>query len=272
MKRTASGSTVTAMAAASANATAKAFKALHRPGRPLVLANVYDRLTAQAVGELPACHALATASYAVARAHGVDDADLSLDANLAAVRPVAEVARALGKPLTVDLQDGYGGRLEEAVGRLLDLGVAGVNLEDVDKYTGALLPASTAAQRIERVLAVAVARGVPDFVVNARCDVLVHGGRLDEVLERGGRYLAAGATTVFVWGAARGVARDEVEAMVRAFDGRLNVILKRTPEGLTVQELAKLGVARISVGPALQFAAMAFYKAEAEKILATQSG
>src|SRR4051812_13248204 len=98
MKRTASG-TFTTMATVALNDTAKAFRLLHRrPGHPLVLANVYDRLTAQAVGELPGALALATASYAVARAAGVADDDLSLDANLAAVRPIAEVARALGKP------------------------------------------------------------------------------------------------------------------------------------------------------------------------------
>ena len=257
------------MATATLNDTAKAFRALHRPGHPLVLANVYDRLTAQTVGELPTCAALATASYAVARAAGLADDDLSLDANLAAVGPVAEVARALGKPLTVDLQDGYGADLEAAVGRLLDLGVVGVNLEDFDRAAGALLPSAAAADRVRRVVAVAAARGVPDFVVNARCDVLVRGGALDEVLERGARYLAAGATTVFVWGAARGVARREVAAMVEAFGGRLNVSLKRTPPGgLTVRELADMGVARISVGPALQLAAMAAYKAEAEKLLA----
>jgi 2-methylisocitrate lyase-like PEP mutase family enzyme len=56
----------------------------------------------------------------------------------------------------------------------------------------------------------------------------------------------------------------------KAFDGRLNVSLKMT-EGkgdLTVKELAEIGVARISVGPAIQFMAMEAYKTHAEKLLA----
>jgi 2-methylisocitrate lyase-like PEP mutase family enzyme len=54
---------------------------------------------------------------------------------------------------------------------------------------------------------------------------------------------------------------------VKAFDGRLNVSKKLVPDGLTVKDLAEIGVARISIGPALQFIAMAKFKEEAEKIL-----
>jgi 2-methylisocitrate lyase-like PEP mutase family enzyme len=105
-------------------------------------------------------------------------------------------------------------------------------------------------------------------VVNARCDVLVQGGEISEVLERGKKYLEAGATTVFVWGGKRGVSRAEVEQMVKVFGRRLNVSLKMSADGLTIKELAEIGVARISVGPALQFVAMKAFQSEAEKLFA----
>ncbi|KAE9365535.1 Phosphoenolpyruvate/pyruvate domain-containing protein [Stipitochalara longipes BDJ] len=250
------------------NKLAQALKSLHqRPHKPLVLANVYDILTARAVAELPSSEALATASYAVARAAGTTDDDLTLNVNLAAVQGIAAVSKEFNKPLTVDIQDAYGSQLEEAIGKLLDFGVAGVNLEDCDKETGKLYDVETAIGRIRRTLDVARKRNVPDFVVNARCDVLVLGGNMKEVVERGKKYLNAGATTVFVWGGKRGVSKAEVEQMVKEFGGRLNVSLKMTAEGLTIKELADLGVARISVGPALQLVAMKTFQQEAEKLL-----
>jgi 2-methylisocitrate lyase-like PEP mutase family enzyme len=247
-----------------ANQVAVTLKALHqRSHKPLVFANVFDILSARAVAALPAAEALATASYGVAMAAGTTDDDLVLETNLAAVKGIAAVAKEFNKPLSVDIQDAYGPQLEEAIGKLLDLGVSGVNLEDCDK-SGKLYDIDTAASRVRRVLDVARKRNVPDFVVNARCDVLIYGGALDEVLSRGKKYLDAGATTVFVWGRGRGVSTTEVEQLVKAFDGRLNVLLKQG--GLTVKELAEIGVARISVGPRLQSAGLAAYKREAETI------
>ncbi|KEF59800.1 uncharacterized protein A1O9_04648 [Exophiala aquamarina CBS 119918] len=124
-----------------------------------------------------------------------------------------------------------------------------------------------AAERVRRALAIAKKKGIPDFVVNARCDVLVQGGKLEEVLLRGKQYIAAGATTVFVWGGKRGVSRQEVQTMVNEFDGRLNVMLVMQPHGLGVAQLRELGVARISVGPQIQMKAMEAFAREAEKIL-----
>ncbi|KAN0102175.1 Phosphoenolpyruvate phosphomutase domain containing protein [Hyaloscypha variabilis] len=246
---------------------ARTLKALHQPGNPLILANVYDILSARAVASLPSSKALATASYAVAAARGITDEDLDLDNNLAAIPDIAAVATQFNKPLTVDIQDGYGDSLEKAITALIDYGVVGVNLEDCDK-NGKLYSVEEAVDRIKRTLVVAKHKNVPDFVVNARCDVLVQGGKLDEILDRGKRYLAAGATTVFVWGgSSRGVTSQEVKTMVKEFDGRLNVLLGGKPDALTIPQLRELGVARISIGPTLQIKAMKTLAQEAEKLL-----
>ena len=256
------------MAAATRNAAAATLKSLHKSGNPLILANVYDSLSARTVAALPSCNALASASYAVARANETSDDDMTLETSLSSVRGMAAVAKEFKKPLTIDIQDAYGSRLEEAIGALVGFGVAGVNLEDCDKDTGKLYSKPEAVDRIKRTLSTARHHRMPDFVVNARCDVLVKGGEFAEVLDRGKAYLAAGATTVFVWGGSqRGVSSAEVQQMVKEFGGRLNVSLKMTSDGLTVKQLAELGVARISIGPALQFVAMAAYAKEAERIL-----
>ncbi|CZR69143.1 related to carboxyphosphonoenolpyruvate phosphonomutase-like protein [Phialocephala subalpina] len=244
----------------------------HIPGKPILLTNIYDAMSARAVAALPATQALATASYAVAGAAGVKDDDMTLETNLAAVRAVSVVAKEYGLPLTIDWQDGYGDRLEEGIQKLLQLGVVGINLEDCDKDSQKMIPIAVAAERVKRVLATARAAGVDDFVVNARTDALIHDGPLSDAIERGKAYLAAGATTVFVWGGSirGGVTREEVKKLVDAFDGKLNVSLKIGEGGLSVKDLARIGVARISIGPALQFLAMKTFGDEAEKVLATR--
>ena len=232
----------------------------------MVFANVYDHLSAKTVAQIPSCQALATASYGVAMAAGTTDNDMTLEQNLAAARAVGKVAAEFKKPLTVDLQDAYGDRLEEAIKAVIDAGAVGINLEDVDKETQKFHSQEEATNRVRRALKTAKDAGVPDFAINARCDTLVHGGTIEETIERGKKYLEAGATTVFVWGGSkRGVSRNEVEQLVKAFDGRLNVSLKW--DGLTVAELSQIGVARISVGPAIQFFAMKEYETKAKEIL-----
>ncbi|KAL7953314.1 phosphoenolpyruvate phosphomutase domain-containing protein [Trichoderma compactum] len=253
--------------AAVQNALAKSFKALHASGSPLIFANIYDAVSARAVASLPSAKALATASYAVAEAAGLKDDTLTRAVNVTSARNIASAIEEFGKPLSVDFQDGYGAEFEEGVTELLKAGVVGINLEDYNGSAKKLYSISEAADRVKRVLNTANTFGIPDFVVNARCDTLVHGGNLEEVIERGRAYLAAGATTVFVWGASRGVSRDEVARLVKEFDGRLNVLLNLSG-GLTTKELAAIGVARISIGPTLQIGAMAKLQKDAEAILA----
>ncbi|CRG89738.1 hypothetical protein PISL3812_06777 [Talaromyces islandicus] len=248
--------------------TAQLFKQLHKPGQPLVLANVYDGISAREVAKSPTSKALATASYAIAQAHNTTDDDLDLETNLRACKTIADVAREFQKPLTVDLQDGYGDRLEEAVSRLVKMGVVGINLEDYDKTARELYSVETATARIRQALAAAAAQGLTNFVVNARCDGLLHGRDLSEVISRGKAYLAAGATTVFVWGRrSRTTSRQEVETLVEAFGGKLNVSLKASKDRLSIKQLAEIGVARISTGPLLQFMAMKYYGREARTLL-----
>ena len=240
-------------------------KSLHIPGQPILFTNVWDTVSARSIAPLPSCKALATASYAIAIAANTTDDALTYEENLRGIREIAKVAHEYDKPLTADIQDGYGDRLEEAIGALLDLGVAGCNLEDYDNANGRMYAEDEAAARVQRTMAVARERGEGDFVVNARCDSLHHGGDLEEVIRRGKAYLKAGATAVFVWGGKRGVSEGEVRRLVEAFQGRLSV--KLDFEGLTVRQLAEIGVARVSVGPSMQTRMMKALAQDAEALL-----
>ena len=247
------------------NTSAKSFKALHVPGNPLLLVNVHDVASARLIAALPQCTALATGSLSVALANGTEDAKLTLETQLEAAARIAAVAREhANKPLTVDLQDGYGSRLEEAVAGVIGLGAVGINLEDSLPSTGEVVTdADEAADRIRRAAAAATAAGVEDFVINARADSFFRDGDLDEAIRRSKLYLAAGATTAFIIGhQARECTRAEVQRMVAELDGRVNVILRlplpdRPTPTLTTRDLAELGVSRVSIGPQLYYAAIA---------------
>ncbi|KAI9371247.1 phosphoenolpyruvate phosphomutase-domain-containing protein [Aspergillus egyptiacus] len=235
------------------------FRNLHIPGHPLVLTNVYDGATASLIANNPATKAIATASYAIAATQNIADNDMTLAQNLASVRSIAAAISKSGLssiPLSVDIQDGYD--IIETIKEIIDLGAVGCNIEDVDNSTEQLRPLDDAVGRIELAMQTAREHGVPDFVVNARTDVLGSGGSIDDAIERGKAFLKAGANTVFVWGgpSGRGVSREEIERLVEAFDGRLNVKLVPRDGFLSIPELRQLGVARISIGPELWRAAM----------------
>ncbi|KAL2270615.1 hypothetical protein VTJ83DRAFT_2799 [Remersonia thermophila] len=239
-------------------ARAREFKAFHAPGSPLRLANVYDATSARIIGSLPGCRALASASHAVAEASGTTDEHLTLEQNLTHLAPVAAVAHELGLPLTIDLQDGYGERLEEAVCRAItELGAVGINLEDSRHEDGSMMDEDEAVERIRRSLQVAADLGVPDFVVNARSDTfLMKAGSLDESIRRGRKYLEAGATTVYViWPFDQEMLAEDVKKVVGGLDGMVNILPRKAStvqsRDFTPVDVAQLGAARISVGPLL---------------------
>ena len=257
---------------------AQELRALHVPGRPLLLTNVWDPPTASLVLKYSEARAIATASFAIAAVIGVEDDELTLEENIQAIRRIANRLAREGKastiPLTADIQDGYGARLKEAIESIIEMGVVGVNLEDSSSSGGEvnLIDADEHANRIRTVIQTAAEKGVADFVTNARTDCVMLGGSIEEAIERGRKYLDAGATTVFVWGGMeRGLRDVEVARLVEGLDGKVSVIYRQTMQNaLSVREIADLGVARISMGPGLWRTSMGTVDQELRRILSSQ--
>ncbi|MFJ4191332.1 isocitrate lyase/phosphoenolpyruvate mutase family protein [Kitasatospora sp. NPDC089509] len=241
---------------------ARLLKELHRPGAPLVLANVWDAAGARLVAGAGA-RAVATASASVSWSLGSRDGG-GADREQVLAR-TAEVVRAVDLPVTADLESGYADTpagVGETVTALLATGAVGVNLEDA-AYTP-----EQAAERIAAARAAADAAGVPLFV-NGRTDVFLRGlgepeGRLDEAVRRLRAYVEAGADGVFVPGVAD---PETIAALVEAVPAPLNVLAG--PGAPTVAELAALGVARISLGPGLAEVAYAAVRRAAEEVYAS---
>ena len=245
-------------------ARATAFKALHVPSKPLLLANVYDALSARTVASLPGCKALATASFALAQSIGKKDETLTLQDQLALVAPIAAVAAESKLPLTMDIQDGYAAsgdykKLAQVIQQFVtEFGAVGVNLEDSwhEKEGGeeTIMEEEEAMNRVETVIKAAKELGVDDFVVNARSDTFLKGGKLEESIRRAKRYLEAGATTAFIfWPRSEEMKAESVQKVIDELRGMANIGL-RLGGPFTMSDLARMGVARISVGPQLYLA------------------
>jgi len=245
---------------------ARALRDLHVRGAPLVLFNVWDAGSAREAARRGAA-AVATASWAVAAAHGTEDGErLDLDAVLANARRIVE---ATDLPTTVDVEGGYGADAEgvrRTIARLVDVGAVGCNVEDSLPGTTTLRSADEQCRRLEAARRAFDDAGVPGFL-NARTDVFLAApadadpdALVEEALARARAYAAAGADGIFVPGAA-----DEgvIGRLAAGAPLPLNVMAtdRTPPKG----RLAALGVARISHGPGpYRLAMRAFGEAAAQ--------
>ncbi|KAI7764081.1 hypothetical protein LZL87_006463 [Fusarium oxysporum] len=102
------------------NKLAQTLESLHIPSQLLIFVNVWDLASLNMVLCLNSeaskpVKAIATASWAFAASLGIKDEELTMEQNLASIRTLAATVASAGLPLSVDLQDGYGSRLREAV-------------------------------------------------------------------------------------------------------------------------------------------------------------
>jgi 2-methylisocitrate lyase-like PEP mutase family enzyme len=231
------------------SARARTLLDLHTAPEILVLANVWDVVSARVVAATPGVKALATASHSIAAAFGYEDGEnIPLDLHL---DMVGRIVAAVDLPVTMDFEAGYGDAGTTAR-RAIDAGVVGGNLEDQMK------PLDEAVASVEAVLAAGREAGI-DFVLNARTDAALRTGDapraqvIDEVVRRGRAFLAVGAPVVFVPGL---VDRDEIRTVVDALGPQKLSVISVPGVSLTTRELQDLGVARVSTGPFTQRVAL----------------
>jgi len=234
----------------------KAFRALHERGCFLI-PNPWDRGSARYLEHL-GFPALATTSAGFAFSQGLpdsgDDAVVSRDRNLAYI---ADISAAVDLPVSADFMSGYGTNPEdvgESVARCVATGVAGLSIEDATgDASGPLYDLPIAVERL-RAARQAIDRSGKDVLLTARaeCYHVGHPDPLRESLRRLQAYAAAGADVLFAPGPQTPA---DIEALVAAVAPKpLNLLVVRDI-GLRVDEIAALGVRRISVGGALALAA-----------------
>ena len=224
---------------------AELLNALHVPGTPLIVTNVWDAVTARIVASTPGVAAIATASHAVSFAHGVDDGEGLTIAQALSV--AALVSDAVDLPVSVDFEKGYSpdaAGVQANVESLIATGAVGLNIEDSTGPAKApQFPIEEAAARVAAARAAGTATGIP-VVINARVDTLAGGGEWDEAVARANAYLEAGADCIFFLGLST---EELVARAIAEVNGRISVI--GHPGGVPLARLAELGVSRVSFGP-----------------------
>jgi 2-methylisocitrate lyase-like PEP mutase family enzyme len=229
---------------------AEVFEKLHVKGNPLILFNVWDAGSALAIAESGA-KAIATGSWSVAAANGLADGEnLSLDS---VIRNIERIVKSVDLPVTIDFEGGYAtenSQLSENIKRVINAGAIGINFEDQIVGGSELYTVEEQTKRIEIIRQTAEKEGIALFV-NARTDVFLKNysdyneSHLAEAIERANAYAKAGASGFF----APGLRKAEfIKNLADESPIPLNIMV--LPDAPANNELAELGVSRISYGPA----------------------
>jgi 2-methylisocitrate lyase-like PEP mutase family enzyme len=236
------------------------FRELHEQGC-FVIPNPWDRGTAIALAAM-GFPALATTSAGVSFARGVPDTPTALGVD-AVLANIAEIVDAVDLPVNADFQAGYAADLEGLaanVRRCVATGVAGLSIEDA--HGGGLYSLDAA---VDRIRAAYSAIDGADVLLTARAECFLHGhpDPLTEAITRLQAFAEAGADVLYAPGVRT---REDIAAIVEAVRPLPVNVLMASDTGLTVNDLAELGVRRISVGSAMSRVAWGAFLSAARQL------
>ncbi len=208
--------------------------------------------------------ALATTSAGFAWSKARPDMDVPLDLMLGYIAEMVEATPDL--PVNADFENGYAGDLETLARNVklcVATGVAGFSIEDATGDPAhPLYDFDTALARI-RVARKAIDETGEDVMLTARAEAYLHGHPepLKEVIRRLEAFSEAGADVLYAPGPKT---REDIAAIVKAARGKPVNVVVFADIGMTVADLAALGVRRISIGSALAKAAFTAFDQAAE--------
>ncbi|NUR88631.1 MAG: isocitrate lyase/phosphoenolpyruvate mutase family protein [Nonomuraea sp.] len=246
---------------------AELFRELHTRGEPLLLPNPWDAGTARLLAGL-GFDALATTSLGVANALGRTRA--SRQDVLDNLRVICE---ATPLPVNADLENGYADDPEEAAAMIADAfacGAVGASIEDDSgDPRSPIYEFSLAVERVQA--AVEAVRKLPaPLVLTARAENQLYGvGGLDDTIRRLQAFEAAGADVLYAPGLRT---LDEMRAVVSSVGKPVNVVMGFADPSITLEQLAEIGVARISIGAALSRLALGAFLEGAREMQAGRFG
>lgn len=244
-----------------------AFRALHESGC-FVMPNPWDLGSARWLrGQ--GFKALATTSAGFAFTQGRADQDVPRDKMLA---HIAEMVKAVPDlPINADFENGYADTPDGVAANVklcVATGVAGLSVEDATgRAEDPLYPFELAVERV-RAARKAIDETGSGVVLTARaeCFLTGHPEALAESARRIEAYAQAGADVLYAPGPKT---REQIATIVAAAGGKSVNALVHGDFGLTVADIAALGVRRISIGGALARAAWAAF-IEATRLIAEE--
>jgi 2-methylisocitrate lyase-like PEP mutase family enzyme len=245
-------------------AKALLFRNQHHSGKLLVLPNIWDGLGAKLM-EQAGYQSIATASVATALSNGYLDGENIPFMQL--LKTVNKIATAVSLPVTVDIERGFADSsllLRENIRLLINNGAVGINIEDSYADHKRLYKIEEQCRKIKAIRDRGIQCGVP-IVINARTDIFLQKTKdnaMSQAIDRGRAFKAAGADCFYPIVMNN---YDEISRLVEEVKMPVNVLLtKSTP---SLQQLEKIGVARVSLGPNLLNHALNTMKQVAEGLL-----
>jgi 2-methylisocitrate lyase-like PEP mutase family enzyme len=223
------------------------FRQLHTAGC-FVIPNPWDVGSARYLQGL-GFKALASTSAGFAFTQGLPDGGVPRDMMLAHLR---ELCEATDLPVNADFEGGYADAPEgvaESVRLCIETGVAGLSIEDsTGDSANPLYGFDLALARVKAARA-AVDKAGGDVMFTARSEGFIAGRPdLEETIRRLKAFAAAGADCLYAPGIKT---REQIAAVVQAVAPEPVNFLNGGAFGFTVQDLAGMGVRRISVGGSL---------------------
>jgi len=228
------------------------FRALHIKGSPLIMPNPADQGEARVLASL-GFSALATTSGGFAATLGRLDYGVSRDE---AIAHAASIVSSVEVPVSADLENGFGDGPDDVattVRRAIEVGLAGCSIEDFTRRADpALYGVDEATERVAAAAEAAHGGHGPSLVLTARAENYLRGHPdLGDTVRRLQAFQDAGADVLYAPGLAD---LAEINELVSAVDLPVNILL--VPGSPSVKELARAGVARISVGSAFHSVAL----------------
>lgn len=239
------------------------FRQLHESGC-FMLPNPWSAGSARWL-EHSGFEALASTSSGLAFSRGQADGDVPVDAVLEHLRTLVQ---ATSLPVNADFEDGHAQDLDtlrDNVRRCIATGVAGLSIEDCHSGgTRQLYTLDTAVARM-RTARQALDASTEDVMLIGRAECFLAGQPdLDETIRRLCAYAEAGADCLYAPGLS---SHDQIAAVVRAVAPKPVNVLLGPASALAFDDLAAIGVRRISTGGALALSAWSGF-AQATRALA----
>ncbi len=240
------------------------FCQMHSRESAFVMPNPWDAGTARLLSDL-GFEALATTSAGYAFAAGVRDSATNLTRRKI-LQNAAEIVAATDLPVSADLEDGFGVAPEicaETITQAADVGLVGGSIEDV---TGGAAPQihdiGLASDRIRASAEVAKDR---QFLLTARAENYLWGRPdLEDTIARLQSFEEAGADVLYAPGLPD---LNAIRSVCTSVGKPVNVVMGLKAPFFSVEALAEVGVARISVGGSLARAAYGMVRRAAMQVL-----
>jgi 2-methylisocitrate lyase-like PEP mutase family enzyme len=241
-------------------AKAQRFLGLHRPGEPLLMPNAWDAGSARVLASL-GFQALATTSSGHAATLGELDGSVTREEVL---EHAATLVGATELPVSADLENGFADDppdVARTIALAHEAGLAGASIEDYGRDDDRLYELDLARERVAAAAQEAHG-GEVHLVLTARAENFIRGNPdLADTIARLQAFQEAGADVLYAPGLS---SPADIRQVVQSVDRPVNVLVRRGAP--SVSELASLGVARISVGGAFAFAAIAALTEAAEEL------